>query len=131
MRLRCSKHILEVSLRQSCHSRRVTKSLTQCQKFSTSQRRRSNTEAKDIAVLGGGITGLTTALHLSKELPNAQITLYEKTDRLGGWLQSEVVDVDDGEVLFEHGPRTLRPAMPSGAATYELVSDTGVYITRR
>lgn len=29
---------------------------------------------------------------------------------MGGWLHSEKVQVDDGEVLFEKGPRTLRPA---------------------
>lgn len=73
-------------------------------------------------MLGGGLTGLTTAFKLSQELPDAKITLFEKSNRLGGWVDSEVVKVDDGEVLFEWGPRTLRVARTSSAfATLELV----------
>ncbi|KAF7548377.1 hypothetical protein G7Z17_g7092 [Cylindrodendrum hubeiense] len=66
----------------------------------------------DIAVLGGGLTGLTTAYYLAKKLPpTANITLYEAGDRLGGWIRTERVPVDvdgkKGTVLFERGPRSL------------------------
>ncbi|KAH7160209.1 hypothetical protein B0J13DRAFT_123972 [Dactylonectria estremocensis] len=66
----------------------------------------------DIAVLGGGLTGLTTAYYLAKKLPpTANITLYEASDRLGGWIRTERVPVDvggkKGTVLFERGPRSL------------------------
>jgi protoporphyrinogen oxidase len=54
------------------------------------------------------------AFYLSQELPDAKITLYEGSPRLGGWLQSRRIDVGNGEVVFEQGPRTLRPATPSG-----------------
>lgn len=64
----------------------------------------------DIAILGGGITGLASAYYLTKELPQAKITVYEASDRLGGWLSSKRVPVGDGSVLFEAGPRTLRPS---------------------
>ena len=64
----------------------------------------------DFAILGGGITGLASAYYLTKELPNAKITIYEASDRLGGWLSSKRVPVRDGSVLFEAGPRTLRPS---------------------
>lgn len=64
----------------------------------------------DIAILGGGITGLASAYYLTKELPKAKITIYEASDRLGGWLSSNRVPVKDGSVLFEAGPRTLRPS---------------------
>jgi oxygen-dependent protoporphyrinogen oxidase len=74
-----------------------------------------------IAVLGGGITGLASAHYLAKELPYAKITVYEKSDRLGGWLQSKKVDVGNGNVLFEQGPRSLRPGTPSGLVTLEIV----------
>ena len=43
----------------------------------------------DIAILGGGLTGLMTAVRLSELLPNARLTVYEALDRLGGcgrWL---------------------------------------------
>jgi protoporphyrinogen/coproporphyrinogen III oxidase len=76
---------------------------------------------KRIAVLGGGITGLTSAHYLAKELPNAKITIYESGDRLGGWLQSKYVDIGNGKILFEQGPRTLRPSTPSAMVTIEMV----------
>ncbi|GAB7344487.1 hypothetical protein MBLNU457_2324t1 [Dothideomycetes sp. NU457] len=65
---------------------------------------------KDVAVLGGGITGLATALYVSRQNPDTKISIYEARNNVGGWLQSRKVKVDDGEILFEAGPRTLRPA---------------------
>jgi len=75
-----------------------------------------------IAVIGGGITGLTAAYCLSKR-QDISVTLYEGSDRLGGWIQSKHVDVPGGRVLFELGPRTLRPGMPNGVLTAGLVCD--------
>jgi oxygen-dependent protoporphyrinogen oxidase len=72
-------------------------------------------------VLGGGITGLASAFYLSQELPDAKITLYEGSPRLGGWLHSKHIDVGNGQVVFEQGPRTLRPKTPSGFLTLDLV----------
>lgn len=81
-----------------------------------------NPHAQNIAILGGGITGLATAYNLANEIPNAKITIYEAQDRLGGWIESEHVEVDGGKVLFEWGPRTLRPDLRgSGEATLQLV----------
>ena len=83
---------------------------------------RANSGVKRIAILGGGITGLTTAFHLANRLPQAKITIYEKSHRVGGWLDSEIVDVDGCEVLFEWGPRSLRPDLTGpGRATVALV----------
>lgn len=73
-------------------------------------RRYSSDGEQNVAVLGGGITGLATAYYLSKELPRANITVYEASDRIGGWLSSKRVPVKDGTVLFEAGPRALRPS---------------------
>ncbi|KIJ32157.1 hypothetical protein M422DRAFT_35964 [Sphaerobolus stellatus SS14] len=66
-----------------------------------------------IAVLGGGITGLSSAFHLSRRYPKTKIVLLEKSNRLGGWIQSKRVKVpipggDVGNVVLELGPRTLR-----------------------
>lgn len=81
-----------------------------------------NPNAKSIAVLGGGITGLATAFELSRIIPDAKITVYETAKKLGGWVDSEIVPVDDGEVVFEWGPRTLRNTSDgSGMATVNLV----------
>jgi NADPH-dependent 2,4-dienoyl-CoA reductase/sulfur reductase-like enzyme len=79
-------------------------------------------EVNNVAVLGGGISGLASAFYLSEKLPNAKITIYEASPRLGGWLQSQSVDVGTGKIVFEQGPRTLRPSVPNGMATLDLVS---------
>ncbi|CAK1367084.1 Protoporphyrinogen oxidase [Cercospora beticola] len=67
------------------------------------------THSHDVAILGGGITGLASAYFLTRQFPNAKVTLYEAKERVGGWLESKRVPVKDGNILFEAGPRTLRP----------------------
>jgi len=57
----------------------------------------------NILILGGGITGLSAAWYCRKKYPNAKITLLEKSNRLGGWIQTS----HEGEFLFEKGPRTF------------------------
>jgi oxygen-dependent protoporphyrinogen oxidase len=85
------------------------------------QRRSQHTKPFDAAVIGGGITGLTTAFRLSQEKSCSQVTLYEKAPRIGGWIQSETISVDGGHVVFEYGPRTLRVEMPSSLPLLDLV----------
>lgn len=43
---------------------------------------------KNILVVGGGISGLTTAYYLKRELPDINITIIEKESRVGGKLGS-------------------------------------------
>lgn len=81
----------------------------------------SNKDVEHVAVIGGGITGLATAYFLSKASPKIRITLLEGGKRLGGWLHSEVVETSHGKVIFEKGPRTLRPNIPNGVLTLDLV----------
>lgn len=81
----------------------------------------NNHEVKDVAILGGGITGLACAYYLSRGLPNIKITLLEGTSRLGGWLKTETVNVGNGNIIFEQGPRSLRAAFPNGLVTLDLV----------
>ncbi|KAL8797728.1 MAG: hypothetical protein Q9195_000080 [Heterodermia aff. obscurata] len=83
-------------------------------------------EVKDVAILGGGITGLASAFYLSKQLPEARITIFEGSSLLGGWLHSKQVDVGNGSVVFEQGPRTLRPNIPNGLVTLNLVRHLGL-----
>ncbi|KAI5293287.1 oxygen-dependent protoporphyrinogen oxidase [Ascosphaera acerosa] len=78
-----------------------------------------------VAVIGGGITGLTTAYRLSED-PRTHVTLYEKSRRLGGWLQSEHLETNGKRVLFEYGPRTFRLGFPGSVATIELMTDLGL-----
>ena len=80
------------------------------------------TDVTSVAVLGGGITGLVATYYLSKWLPQStHIELFESSSRLGGWIGSTKVDVGAGEVVFENGPRSLRPAGVSGLVTLDLV----------
>ena len=53
-----------------------------------------------IAIIGGGISGLSCAWFLTKALPDCQITLYEAENRVGGKIRSEKKD----GFIFEHGP---------------------------
>ncbi|PPQ97630.1 hypothetical protein CVT26_002537 [Gymnopilus dilepis] len=73
-----------------------------------------------IAVLGGGLTGLSSAFHLSRKFPETNIVLLERQRRLGGWVRSERVDLPQvgASVLLEAGPRTLRP---NSKAVLELI----------
>ncbi|KAI8972885.1 Protoporphyrinogen oxidase [Trametes punicea] len=72
---------------------------------------------RSVTIIGGGLSGLSAAFHLSRRFPphsGARITLVEKSNRLGGWVHSERVRVKDqhgrqADVLLESGPRTLRP----------------------
>jgi len=81
-------------------------------------------DVENVAIIGGGITGLATAYFLSKTSPKIRITLLEGGKRLGGWLHSEVVETSHGKVIFEKGPRTLRPNIPNGVLTLDLVGST-------
>ncbi len=65
-------------------------------------------DTPDIAILGGGVTGLAAAYYCSRQLPRAKITLFEQGARCGGWMQSSRVKVPGGQVLFEQGPHSLR-----------------------
>jgi oxygen-dependent protoporphyrinogen oxidase len=69
-------------------------------------------DGKHIAIIGGGLTGLTTAYYMSSVVrPSTKITLYEASPRLGGWVKTDKVKVDvggkKGTVNFERGPRSL------------------------
>ncbi|KAF2455304.1 hypothetical protein BDY21DRAFT_396643 [Lineolata rhizophorae] len=84
----------------------------------------SSSEIQNVAVLGGGITGLTTAYYLTRSYPHAKVTVYEASGRLGGWVRSrrlEIPESDGAQVLFEEGPRTLRPR-GNGVAVRGLIS---------
>ena len=65
---------------------------------------------RSIAVLGGGLSGLSSAFHLSRRFPTTKVTLIEKQTRLGGWVRSQRVTIKENvSILLEAGPRTLRP----------------------
>lgn len=70
------------------------------------------TPTKKIAILGGGISGLSCTWYLKKKWQeNADISLFEASNRLGGWIQT----VRKDNFLFELGPKSLRLETPSAA----------------
>ncbi|XP_066533940.1 protoporphyrinogen oxidase [Hoplias malabaricus] len=75
---------------------------------------------KSVAVLGGGIGGLSTCFHLSKSSQVSKVVLLESSGRCGGWINS--TRREDGAV-FEHGPRAIRPAGPAGKHTLNMLSE--------
>jgi protoporphyrinogen/coproporphyrinogen III oxidase len=72
---------------------------------------------KSVAIIGGGITGLTAAFRLQQK--NIPVTLYEAGDRVGGVIQSVRCD----GYLAEFGPNTLLETSPKVAA---LIDDLGL-----
>ncbi|KAK6469910.1 protoporphyrinogen oxidase-like isoform X1 [Huso huso] len=78
---------------------------------------------KTVAVIGGGIGGLSACYHLTKSSQVFKIVLLESSSRLGGWLRS--TRREDGAV-FEHGPRGIRPAGNVGKNTLKMVSELGL-----
>lgn len=67
-----------------------------------------------VAVVGGGLAGLSTAYHLEKAYAGTDlaITLFETDDRLGGVLRSERID----GYLIDAGPDSLLADPPAGLA---------------
>ncbi len=75
---------------------------------------RSQSSPMRVAVIGGGITGLTTCYRLQRvaherNLP-LQIILFEASDRLGGIIATS----REGELLIEHGPDSFITTKPAG-----------------
>jgi len=55
----------------------------------------------NVHILGGGISGLSAAYYALKHEPKAKITLFEQSNRLGGWIETTEVN----GFVFERGPR--------------------------
>ena len=61
-------------------------------------------EKKQVLIIGGGISGLSTAWNLSKTCPGIESILLEKTNRVGGWMDGYA---KEGFVI-ESGPRIFK-----------------------
>mgnify|MGYP002743807872 CR=1 FL=1 len=81
---------------------------------------------KTIAVLGGGVTGLTSAFTLARSLPQDayRIVLIESHSRLGGHVHSE--REPSTSALYEWGPRSIRPVGYKGLRTVELLHQLSI-----
>ena len=71
----------------------------------------------NVAVIGAGLTGLTTAWYLRKQ--GIDVTVFDKADRAGGVIQT---DLKDGFV-YENGPSTGVLGTPEAAELIEEMGD--------
>lgn len=74
-----------------------------------------------VAIIGGGITGLTAAFYLKRR--GVPVTVYEATDRVGGAIRT----VRRDGYLAEFGPNTILETSPRIA---QLVEDAGLQSRR-
>ena len=106
---------------------------------------RAQGHVKHVVVVGGGISGLSTAHFLRQSLPGAKVTLLEGSSRCGGWISTQGFPISHrpgeqhdpvqrpslfssaGETfsVFERGPRSLRVA-GSGSEMLALLEDIGM-----
>jgi len=49
----------------------------------------------DVVIVGAGIAGLYTAYRLLKKNPAQKIVLFERLNRFGGRLQSDLINIDE------------------------------------
>lgn len=65
---------------------------------------------KRIAIIGGGVSGLAAAHRLQELAPEAEVILFEASNRLGGVIRTEHVE----GFCIEHGPDSLLTQVPWG-----------------
>lgn len=77
---------------------------------------------RKIVILGAGISGLTSAWNIRKQMGSeVLITILEKSHRVGGWIQT----IHKDGFLFEQGPRSCR-SKGTGTETLKLIEDLGL-----
>ncbi|CAK9302413.1 unnamed protein product [Gordionus sp. m RMFG-2023] len=77
---------------------------------------------KNIVILGGGISGLSSAYYLLKST-NAKVTIIEKSKSIGGWIKSHQYD---NNIVLERGPRTIRAYGFAAKSTLNLMHNIGL-----
>lgn len=78
---------------------------------------------KKVAVIGAGLSGLSAAHFVRKKFKDAEITIFERSDRVGGNIRSE----RHGDFLLEFGPSSIGEA---DADLNALISDLGLAESR-
>jgi oxygen-dependent protoporphyrinogen oxidase len=83
------------------------------------------TDSRKVAIVGGGISGLSTAWWLRARDPNLQIYLIEANERLGGVLQTESV----GDYLVETSADMLSIEPPAAIELIERLGRSSELVT--
>ena len=69
-------------------------------------------EEVDVVVVGGGVTGLTSAYAVASQRPELKLLLLEERERVGGNIRTERVE----DFLIDAGPDSFLRTKPEGAA---------------
>ena len=80
-------------------------------------------EQIDVAIIGAGIAGLSLADRLRSRAPELSVRLFEASDRLGGKIRTECVELDDGRFIVESGPDAILAQKPWAL---DLISEVGL-----
>jgi protoporphyrinogen/coproporphyrinogen III oxidase len=51
-----------------------------------------------------GISGLVSAFYARKQFPYSEITVFEKSEKVGGWMDTKIIE----KFVHEMGPRSIR-----------------------
>lgn len=78
----------------------------------------------DIIIVGAGIAGLYSAYRMLKQNPNQKIVLYERLNRFGGRLQSDLIEVDE-ETKEMFRPLTMDSANARDDKEYTVKEEEG------
>ena len=73
---------------------------------------------KDTVIVGGGVSGLSTAFTMKSKNSSCDIIVTEIRDRVGG----NVTSKNDGQYIWEEGPNSYQP----GDAVLKLACDAGM-----
>lgn len=81
------------------------------------------TPAVDVAIVGGGISGLTLAWRLQQRRPDLTVIVLEAESRTGGKILTEHMEVDGDGFLIEGGPDAILTQKPDALA---LIDELGL-----
>lgn len=70
------------------------------------------------------MSGLSAGFYLLKQCHPSVVSIYEASNRIGGWIRSERFD-NDG-FIFEGGPRTMRTKGPAAINSLNLIDELGL-----
>jgi len=73
---------------------------------------------RDTVIVGGGVSGLSTAFTMKSKNSSCDIIVTEIRDRVGG----NVTSKNDGQYIWEEGPNSYQP----GDAVLKLACDAGM-----
>lgn len=76
-----------------------------------------------VVIVGGGISGLSAAWQITRDLPGARVTVLEADPRWGGKIRTERVTLPGGEAVVDCGPESF---ITRKSAAWELALALGM-----